>query len=47
MSDGTWTWISGSTTSEHPGVHGEKGQGSIDYMPPASKGASGWYFGCF
>jgi len=43
MNDSTWTWISGSNTTNQPGVYGEKGIASIENVPGGRYGAVGWY----
>ena len=43
VNDSTWTWISGSSITDQPGVYGEKGDGHIDNVPGARYGAGGWY----
>ena len=43
LSDSTWTWISGSTTSDQSGVYGEKGEASTENVPGARYSAVGWF----
>ena len=43
MNDSTWTWISGSNTSDQAGVYGEKGVPNIANVPGARYDAVGWY----
>jgi len=43
MSDSTWTWMSGSNTTEQPSVYGEKGIASADNNPGSRSNAVGWY----
>jgi len=43
INDSTWTWISGSNTTNQPGFYGEKGNASTDNYPGAHCCAVGWY----
>ena len=43
MNDSTWTWISGSDTTNQPGVYGEKGVPNSDNHPGARYFATGCY----
>ena len=43
LNDSTWTWISGSNTTNQRGVYGEKGTASTEYVPGARGSAVGWY----
>jgi len=43
MNDSTWTWISGNTTTNQPGVYGEKGIPSPTNHPGARYEAVVWY----
>ena len=43
MNDSTWTWISGSNTTNQPGVYGEKGIPNITNVPGALYQANGWW----
>ena len=43
MNDSTWTWVSGSSTTKHPGNYGVKGNASTEYWPSARQCAVGWY----
>ena len=43
MNDSTWTWMSGSDTTDEPGVYGEKGVANSTNVPGARWGAVGWY----
>ena len=43
MNDSTWTWISGSNTTEQPGVYGEQGIPSHDTHPGSRINAVGCY----
>lgn len=41
--DGTaWTWVSGSSQRERPGVYGTKGVAAADNVPGARMGAKSW-----
>jgi N-acetylneuraminic acid mutarotase len=42
---GTWTWISGSNTTNATGVYGTKGQSSSSSVPGARQGATAWIDG--
>jgi N-acetylneuraminic acid mutarotase len=41
-STGQWTWMSGSSLSDAPGVFGAKGTASVKYMPGARHFANAW-----
>ena len=43
MNDSTWTWMSGSETTNQPGVYGEKGISSAANVPGARASAVGGY----
>ena len=43
MNDSTWTWISGSDTTNQPGEYGEIGNGSTENIPGGRYNAAGWY----
>jgi len=43
INDSTWTWVSGSNTTNHPGVYGDKGKSSTDYVPGSREVAIGSY----
>ena len=43
VNDKTWTWISGNTTRNQPGVYGEKSNASTDNYPGSRHQAVGWY----
>ena len=43
MNDSTWTWISGSNTTNQPGNYGSKGNASTTNVPGARAGAVAWY----
>jgi len=43
VNDSTWTWISGNSTVNSPGAHGEQGVAGKEYFPGARTGAIGWY----
>jgi len=45
MNDSTWTWISGSDTTNIKGIYGEKGNASIENVPGSREGAAGWLDG--
>jgi N-acetylneuraminic acid mutarotase len=41
-SDGTWTWISGASTTNAAGVYGSMGTAAAGNVPGARQGASAW-----
>ena len=43
VNNNTWTWMSGSNTTNQLGFYGEKGNGSTENVPGARSGAVGWY----
>ena len=42
MNDSTWTWISGSSIHDQPGIYGEKGNASINHVPGGRASAFAW-----
>ena len=43
MNDSTWTWMSGSNTTNQRGAYGEKGIPNANNVPGARRSALGWY----
>jgi len=43
MNDSTWTWISGSKTTNNIGIYGEKGVPNSVNRPGSREGAVGWF----
>jgi len=43
MNDSTWTWMSGSNSTNQPGVYGEKGNPNASNVPGARYEVVGWY----
>ena len=43
VNDSTWTWMSGSDSSDQSGIYGVKGVSSPSNVPGARDGATGWY----
>ena len=43
VTNSTWTWMSGDSTAKHPGIYGEKGNGSPSNTPGSRFAPSGWY----
>jgi len=44
ISANTWTWISGSNSTNDPGNYGTIGVSSTSNIPPARYGGNSWYF---
>ena len=42
MNDSTWTWISGSDSTNQPGVYDEQGSPNTSNVPSSRSFASGW-----
>ena len=43
MNDSTWTWISGSDTTNQPPVYGERGVPNSNNLPGSRSDATGCY----